>query len=186
MLRSIAIAAAAILMMPAFCVVHAQQIVNMKAAILQFAEGEVFLDGKSVEFHDGIRIEAGKGRRLDTKKGKAELLLPYHTYFRLGENSSLRVTEAQFNDMEITLERGDCLIEVLEAPSGNHIRVRISEGVVEIEKEGLYRLSHDSGDLRVHSGEAKAVWKNKKVKVKKGRMVRFAAMSKREKFETDT
>ncbi|MBN2321861.1 MAG: hypothetical protein JXR49_22475 [Acidobacteria bacterium] len=185
MLRSLATLTAVILIMPAFCVVKAQQIVNIKAALLQFIEGEVLLDANPVEFHDGIRIQVENDQRLDTKKGKVELLLPFYTYFRIGENSSLRITGTSFNDMEMTLEQGACLIEVLGAPSGNRIGVRISESVVAIEKEGLYRIDHGSGELRVHSGEAKVVWKNRKVKVQNGRMVHLAVMSKPEKFKMD-
>lgn len=186
MLRITATAASAVLMIAAFCVASAQQIVNIKAAVLQFSEGEVFLDGKPVEFHDSIRIQVEKGRRLYTRKGNAELLLPFYTYFRLGENSSLRITGTRFNDMEITLERGSCLIEVLEAPSGNRIRVRVMDSVVAIENEGLYRLDSSPGELRVHSGEAKVTCKNRKVRVKSERMVSFAAAPEPKKFETDT
>lgn len=39
------------------------------AAVLQFAEGEVFLDGKPVEFQKGIIILVENSSRLDTKKG---------------------------------------------------------------------------------------------------------------------
>jgi len=185
MFRIIATVAAVILMMPIFCAVNAQQFVDVKSAVLQYAEGEVFLDGRPVEIHDGIHILVEGGHRLETKKGRGEFLLPFYTYVRMGENSSLRITGTSFNDMETTLERGACLIEVLEAPSGNRIRVRILESVVEIEKEGLYRLDSDSGELRVHNGEVKVTWGKKKVKVKKDRMVPLAALSRPEKFETN-
>jgi hypothetical protein len=181
-----AIVAAVILMISTFRVVNGQQIVNIKAAVLQFAEVEVFLDGKPVEFHDGIRIQVGESRRLDTQKGKVELLLPFYTYLRLGENSTLRVTGTRFNDMEMTLERGSSLIEVVEAPSGNRIRIQIGESVVAIEKEGLYRIDSEPGALRVHRGEATVTFKNKKVNVKSERMVPLAAVSEPKQFETDT
>ena len=48
MLRVPATAAAAILMIATFRVVNAQQIVNIKAAMLHFTEGEVFLGGAKI------------------------------------------------------------------------------------------------------------------------------------------
>jgi hypothetical protein len=186
MFRIIAIAATVILIIPAFCIVNAQHIVNFKAAVLQFAEGEVFVDGIPIKLQDGVLIQVGKDQRLDTKKGRAELLLPFCTHLRLGENGSVRITGNRLNDMEMTLEGGTILIEIVDAPSDNRVRVRISESVVEMKVAGLYRLDSDSGELRVHSGEAKVVWKNRKVKVKNGWMVRFAAISERKEFETDT
>jgi hypothetical protein len=160
--------------------------VNIKAAALQCAEGEVFLDDIPVELQDGFLVQVEKGRRLDTKNGRAELLLPLNIYLRMGENGSVRITGNRFNDMEMTLERGACLIEVLDAPSGNRVRVRISESVVEMKVAGLYRLDSDSGELRVHSGEAMVTRKNKEQEVKSGRMIRLAVVSEPEKFETDT
>ncbi len=62
MFMILAIAAAVILIIPAFCSVNAQQIVNIQSAALQFTEGEVLLDGKQVELHDGIPILVENGR----------------------------------------------------------------------------------------------------------------------------
>ena len=154
--------------------VSAQHIIGTKAGIIQHIEGAAYLEGKLQQpgqFHSGNYIQMENGQILQTKQGRVELLLTPDSYLRMGEDGLLRLEQNELNNVQLSLEHGSALIEVMQDTKVNRIKLRYSKSVTEIWKAGLYRLDADSGVFRVHGGEAQARNENGKITVKAGRMV---------------
>jgi hypothetical protein len=164
---------------------HAQYVVSAKAGIIQFMVGNVFLDDKPVRLTKGGYLQMKNGQRLRTERGFSELLLGTDVYLRLGMHGQLRMYQNQLNDTQLALEKGSAMIEVVEMAQGSQIRIVFASGLVEIRKKGLYRLDGDSRELRVYGGEAGVAKKDRKAKIKKGKMVRLNDDFESSKFDAE-
>jgi hypothetical protein len=167
----------------------AQYVIGTKAGIIEFIEGNVFLEDKPVILTPGHYVQMENGQTVRTGKGFAELLLNPGAYIRLGENTLLRVEQNKFSDTQLTLLQGSVLIESIEEIKGNRIRVRLGEDIVEASKVGLYRIEAASKELRVYGGAALVASRNKEYAVTRDRMVRLNKNHISEKFnanETDS
>ena len=151
----------------------AQQVASAKAGLIQYIQGKALLDGRPLRLgaKGFLQMESRQGVR--TEQGRLELLLSPETYLRLGENASLLMENNLLTDIRLALDRGSALIEVVQTLKGNPIRVRLAEGVVEIQKAGLVRLDTDSGQVRVYGGTAQVARGEQKITVKSGKSVRL-------------
>jgi hypothetical protein len=153
--------------------VRAQQMIGAKAGLVPYARGQVFLDGKSLRIGRGDYIQMKNGQSLSTKQGRAELLLSFGAYLRLGEGGSLRMEQNSLDGTQLTFEQGSALIEVVEKIKANPISIKLSAGVIEIKEPGLYRLDSNPSELRVYEGDALAYNGKNKIKVKESRSIRL-------------
>ena len=145
---------------------------SIPAGIVQFTEGETFMDGNPLQLTDGVR--GMHAQTISTKQGRIELLFASNTHLSIGENASLRMEQSNSNGARWTLEKGSILIEVVRRLT-DPIRVRILNSTVEIRKPGLYRLDSRSCDLRVYGGTALVDNGSKKSQVKREKEVRLDA-----------
>jgi hypothetical protein len=113
---------------------HAQYVVSAKAGVIQFAAGDVFLEDKRVLLSKGDYAQMEDGQNLRTKRGFAEVLLAADIYLRLGMNGQLMMYRNQLNDIQLALEQGSALIEVVKKAKGSQIRIAFAAGLVEIRK----------------------------------------------------
>lgn len=154
----------------------AQLVVSAKAGLVQYVEGEVFLADEPArlpKIAPGNYLQMENGQSLRTAQGRAELLLTPDAYLRLGENSLLKLEQNMPTNTQLALERGSALIEVLQVIKGNRLVLRSSVTVIDIKKEGLYRLDSDSGEFLVYGGEAQVTNENGKNTIKARKMVRL-------------
>jgi len=150
---------------------QAQYVISTKAGIIQFAEGQVFLDDKAVRLSEGDFTQMENGQTLRTGLGFVELLLSADIYMRLSMNSAMKMYQNKLDDIQLELVQGSALIEAVEKTKGNQISIKFAEGLIEIKKKGLYRLDKVTNELRVYSGEARVARKSRKAKIKSGKMV---------------
>jgi hypothetical protein len=167
-------------------VAPAQFVVGAKAGIVLCTQGNVFLDGEQLRLPYGSYLQMGEGQKLHTVQGRVELLLNPSGYLRMAEDGLLRMEHNLLTDIQLALEQGSALIEIVQEIKGSRIRVRLPESLVEISKAGLYRLDAGCGELRVYSGVASAACGSRKITVKKDRMVRLGDLaSKPAKFNAN-
>jgi hypothetical protein len=149
--------------------VPAQQGISAKAGVVQYAEGEVLLNGTALQLLKGSSVQIENDQVLSTKKGYVELILSPDVYLRLSENASLKMRQNKIKDVQLELTQGSALIEILAKT--NPISVHVSKSVIEMRKIGLYRLDSVPGALRVYGGDALAKNESKKINIKGGVMV---------------
>jgi len=162
-----------------------QQFISAKAGSIQFVRGEVFLNGTSLLLPQGRTIQMENDQVLATGRGYAELLLAPDACLRLGKNASLRMRQTTLEDIQLELNQGSAMIEILKKLKTDPIRVHIFQTVIEIKKDGLYRIDTEPFMLRTYGGEALAIREGRKVRVKKGRMTALHGELNPEKFDTN-
>jgi hypothetical protein len=162
----------------------AQIVVNAKPGI-QHVQGVVFLDGKPLELAHDIFIQIRNSQVLSTKKGYVELIVGPTAYLRLGEDASLRMLNDRFDNIQVELNNGSTLIEIIDGMKVNPIIVHIAQRVIAIERTGLYRFDSVPGMLRTYGGEALIKNKNRSIHVKNGKMVFLDDKCVPKKFNTN-
>jgi hypothetical protein len=149
----------------------AQHILGTESGIIQFVQGEAFVDNAPLSLLPGDYPQMENGQSLRTEQGRVELLLAPSIYLRLGEKSLLRMEQNQLDDAHVALEHGSALIEAVRPIKENRLRIHFFKGVVEINKAGLYRLDASSGELRTYGGEVSVVSGNRQLTIKRNKMV---------------
>jgi hypothetical protein len=132
----------------------AQNVISTKAGVISFAVGAVSLDSNPVKLSKGSLFQMGKGQRLKTLRGLAEVVLTPGAYLRLGENSSVQMEQNQISEIQLSVESGTALIEIIDKIRTDPIRVHFQTGSAEIRNAGLYRFNSASGEICVYGGEA--------------------------------
>ena len=141
----------------------AQKVVSARAGLITYLQGPVFIDGKRVIIQRARFPQVRDGETLSTSWGRTELLLSPAAVLRLAENSFMRMENADLSDTRVTLQQGQALIEVVQLPEGNRIRLAVGETTIEPIRPGLYRIgisqngtqgSPAQTTLRVYGGEA--------------------------------
>jgi hypothetical protein len=151
-------------------VARAQNLVSAKAGMIQYIEGDVFLDDKLLRLGYGDCVQMENGQSLRTRHGRAEMLVTTDIYLRLGRHGLLRMELNRLDDIQFSLEQGSALIEVVKRRPKNEIHIRFADGVIELKKNGLYRLDAGSGRLSVYGGEARVAKGGKEANIKSGKM----------------
>src|SRR3954452_2011975 len=70
---------------------------------VNYAEGQVTLDGQSIGAKGLGSTEVSPGHVLQTDRGKAEMLLTPGAFLRLGENSSVRMVSPSLTETRVEL-----------------------------------------------------------------------------------
>jgi hypothetical protein len=161
----------------------AQKAIGAKSGVIQFATGEVLLDGAPIRLAKDDYIQIENSQNLQTTNGYVELVLAPAAYLWLGRHSSLRMRQNKLNDIQVEINQGSALVENLEKIKYFPINVHVSKSVIEIRKAGLYRLDAEPGELRVYSGVVLAKNGKKQTRITKGRMINLDSESAPAKFD---
>lgn len=153
---------------------------------INYAEGQVSVEGKSAAKQSLGSADLAPGRVLQTERGKAEMLLTPGVFLRLGDDSAVRMLAASLTDTRVELLRGRALLEVDLLEKENRLEVRDRAANVRIEKKGIYAFDADTPRLAVYDGKATAQVDDRAVEVKKGKELPLepAAELRPQKFDT--
>ena len=137
----------------AACCAAAQDVVSAASGVVQYFEGAVVLDGKPIEHKAAVFPSLKNGSIIRTEKGRAELFTP-GVYFRIDENSSLRMASNSLADTRLELLDGTAILDNVNANSSDATVLIYRGSEVRFPKPGVYRVDYDLGELQVYSGEA--------------------------------
>jgi hypothetical protein len=166
-------------------VAEAQKAIGAKSGVIQFSTGEVLLDGTPIKLEKDGYIQIENGQVLSTKKGYVELVLAPAAYLWLGEDGSLRMRQNKLSEIQLEIIQGFAVVEILETIKYFPINVHVSKSVIEIRKNGLYRLNAVPGQLQVYGGEALVKNVNQQIRIKKGRAVYLDGQLATAKFDVE-
>lgn len=138
---------------------------------VNYAEGQVLLDGQSVSAKDVGSVEAGAGRVLQTDNGKAEMLLFPGAFLRLGENSAVRMVSPALNDTRVELMQGKAMVEVDQIQSENRLVVVDNGLSARLTKKGIYGFDANQPMVSVYDGKAEVQRDDQSVEVGKGKQL---------------
>ena len=168
-----------------------QTVISAHSGVIQYVEGQVTLDGKTVEpkFAEFPDIKAGQ--TLAAADGRAEILLTPGVFLRIAENSSFRMVSNKLSDTRIDVLSGSALVEVGELLKDNAIALQVHDTEMALLQKGLYRV--DAGDpalntggrLRVYKGEARLTSGSNTITAKGGREVQLGAVLEAKSFSSN-
>jgi hypothetical protein len=138
---------------------------------LNYVEGQVSINGQTVNWLSVGSSELQVGQVVETGNGKAEILLTPGVFLRLGDNSAVRMISPDLAKTEVELVQGRADVEVDQLFKQNDLRVKIRGGETRLLKTGLYAFHFDKETVQVFDGEAAVLPADglqKRVVVKKG------------------
>jgi hypothetical protein len=148
--------------------------VNRNLAVpgaLNYVEGQVALEGQTLDSKSVGSAELQAGRVLTTETGKAEFLLTPGVFVRLGDNTSVKMISPGLTTTEIALIQGEAMVEVDQIYPQNDIRIEQKGGTTQLLKVGLYDFDASRNFVRVFDGKAQVTTNDRRVTVKGGHEV---------------
>jgi hypothetical protein len=134
-------------------------VISAKAGGVNFIEGEVSVAGKNKK--GGYLLKGDSvlvGDKVSTgANGKAEILLNPGSYVRLAENSSFEFLTTSLDDLQLKLNGGSAMFEVI-ADDEFKIIVKTPKADFSLVSSGVYRVSvltDGSGKIAVWKGLAR-------------------------------
>jgi hypothetical protein len=143
--------------------------ISAKPGAVNFFEGNAQLDGQPLTATSLKAVFMNAGSLLETRDGKAEVLLTPGTFLRIGDNSRVRMLKPSLIDTQIAIESGEGMLEVDEYVKNSHLTISVHGGLTEIEKNGLYRFMADgNASVAVIDGKADVSFGDKHTSLGKG------------------
>jgi hypothetical protein len=153
----------------------AQQTISTVPGQVNYVEGTVTLDGRSISPGTIRNTQVSPGQVIQTNQGKVEVLLTPGVFVRLGDNSSLRMISPSLTNTEVGLEHGRALVEVDLIEKENHLDILDSGVHTTIEKNGIYQFDADRPSVAVYDGKAVVQRNDRQIEVGKGKELALAA-----------
>jgi hypothetical protein len=165
-------------------VAHAQSVISAQSGTVHYIEGAVYVGGKPVQQKFGQFPAVKAGEELETKDGRAEVLLTPGAFLRLAENSSVRMLSTQLSDTRVEVLSGSVMVECDQLLPSNSLALTYHGENVRLEKSGLYRLDADRAYFGVYNGEAVIHDDSSQVTLKGGKEANLNGVLQAESFDT--
>ncbi len=149
----------------------AQQVISLKAGLINLIQGEVKLNDEQIVVRNSRYAEMKNGDVLRTAEGRAEVLLAPGAFIRLSENSAVRMESNSVLNTRLALLDGDAMLEVMELQKESSLEVLLGADKISVQKPGLYRLDFANANVKVLDGELAVVSNDVLRKVSEGRMI---------------
>jgi hypothetical protein len=182
--RNFAVAAAIL----AFAVVSAsaQPIISAKSGVIAGVEGKVLINKEEIEASVTHFPEVKEGSVLSTEDGRVELMLPPGFMLRMGENGSLKMLANRLIDTRVEMLTGSAVVEVDQSNQDFNVSIALKDGVVNLNKVGVYRFDSDPARIKVYQGSATVQIGDQNVMVGTGKMLALTGTSASvEKFDVE-
>lgn len=141
---------------------------------LNYVEGQASIGNTNLDAKSIGSTELEPGQTLATHAGKAEVLLTPGVFFRVGDESVVRMISPSLTDTEVELMQGSATVEVTDIHRENDLRIIEDGKSTELIKNGLYDFDADHKLVRVFDGQALVQDGGKQVKIKGGHEVDFS------------
>lgn len=121
---------------------------------INYIEGAVSLADRALPPRAQEPVAVMPGQVLATAQGKAEILLTPGIFFRLDDNSAVKMVTPNLTHTVVELEQGRAAVEVDAIFPENQVQVLLHGKTVQLLKRGFYEFSADNGQVRVFDGKA--------------------------------
>ncbi len=152
---------------------------------VNFTEGQVFVNGEALHASQTAQVEPGQ--LLETRDGRAEMLLTPGVFLRLNNHSQAKLDTNSITDTRVELLKGEAMIEAAQVEKENGIQIAEAGFVTRLDKPGIYEFNADQPMVAVYDGEATVRSGDRDVNVKKGHELALTAANaklKTQGFET--
>lgn len=121
---------------------------------LNYVEGQASIGSETLNAKSIGSAELQTGQVLSTENGKAEILLTPGVFVRLADNSAVSMVSPDLTNTQLTLNKGEAMVEVDEIHPENDIRITENGVSTRLLKTGLYDFAAAQNQVRVFSGKA--------------------------------
>ena len=135
---------------------------------VNYIEGQVALDGQTLSTTSAGSALLETNQLLETGQGSAELLLTPGVFFRVGDNSEVRMVSPGLANTRVELLKGSAMLEVTELFKENDLAVMVDGATSRIDKNGLYDFNAAQPAVSVLDGKATVYEGDAHVTLKKG------------------
>jgi hypothetical protein len=154
------------LFLAAVLVAHAQE--APPAGTVNYSEGQVTADGATVE----------------TRDGRAELLLTPGIYFRAGEHSTVRMEGVSPGGVKVELVSGEALVEVDQVDPTRRVDVIDKGADARLDHPGIYLFKAGDAAIAVYRGKLRVEDDRREIALRAGEELRLdVAAPKPRKFD---
>src|ERR1700682_4068867 len=133
----------------------AQTVRTALPGTVNYVEGQVSIDGKTLNAKQDGNSVLEANQTLSTGNGKAEMLLSPGVFVRTGNDSEIRMVSPELVDPTIEVVRGEVMVEVDQKSKDAQIGVLEHNATASILKQGLYEFNSDQGKIEVIDGKMK-------------------------------
>jgi hypothetical protein len=166
------------------CIAHAQQVISAQSGTVHYIEGMVYTGGQVVDRKFGQFPALKPGEELETKDGRAEVLLTPGAFLRVAENSSVRLVSTRLSDTRVEVLNGSAMVECDELLPDNSLALVYHDEEIRLAKKGLYRLDADRAEFGVYDGEAVVRSDASQLTLKSGKETNLNGVLYAEHFDT--
>src|ERR1035438_3746780 len=138
---------------------------------VNYAEGQVSLNGQTVGARQLGSTEVAPGQVLETQDGKAEMLMTPGVFLRLSDHSAVKMISPSLIDTRVELLRGSAMVEAAQVEKENHLDVVDGTATTMIQKRGVYAFKADQPVVMVYDGEAQVQQNDRTAELHKGKEV---------------
>lgn len=138
---------------------------------VNYAEGQVTLDGQSIGVKQIGSAEVSPGHVLQTNDGKAEMLLTPGVFLRLSDHSAVKMVSPSLSNTRVELLKGEAMVEVEQIEKENHLDIKDHGANTIIKKKGIYEFNANRPSVAVYQGLAQVEQDDHSNQVGKGREV---------------
>lgn len=135
---------------------------------VNYVEGQVSIGTEALNAKSVGSMGLEAGQTLTTASGRAEVLLTPGVFFRVGDYSSATLVSPNLTNTEMSLSKGQAMVEVAEIHKDNLLQVQEDGATTQLLKTGLYGFDANNGAIRVFDGEAMVQDGDRQIKVKGG------------------
>src|SRR6202035_4433504 len=108
----------------------AQSVISAHSGVIQYTEGQVKLDGKTVQPKFAEFPDVKVGQTLAAEDGRAEVLLTPGVFLRVAENSAFRMVSNKLADTKVEIVSGTVVVEVSELLQNNAITLQVHDSQI--------------------------------------------------------
>ena len=145
---------------------------------VNYIEGRVSVDGKTVTDQAAGSVQLAEGQSLATEDGRAELLLTPGIFFRADRQSRVQMIAPGISDTILQLQKGRAIVEVAYIRPENNVRIEIGNASARVLKPGLYDFDADRDLVRVFDGKAEVQFADRHITAGGGRELSLNATGK--------
>ncbi len=135
--------------------------------MLNYVEGSVSIEGQPMNGKSTGQVTLNPGETLTTQTGKAEILLTPGVFFRVDDNSAVRMISPSLTQTQVELLHGRAGVEVDQVLPENDLEVLDGGVITQLVKPGYYEFDGNNPTVLVFDGKAAVEVRDGKYKVVK-------------------
>jgi len=151
--------------------------ISTRTGLINHTEGNVYLGAPKIKTLENLQYEITEGMNLWTEIGYAEIQLGAGALLLVDQETLLTMEDTRPENISLRLERGSVMLEIFQYFKDNNLRVHYRDTLVELTREGLYRLDANQAQLRIYNGKAVIYQSDRKASAKSNKVVNLLSLS---------